>query len=231
MYHNIASITQLFRLPARCNLCNQHHDSKIAICAECLFIFKKLGPACRHCAHPLPDDFFLVCGHCCRKKPYIDLVRTAYCFEEPLRSLLHEFKYREGLYLLSTLGQLMMDALPKKTLQTECLIPVPMHPKRLSHRGFNQAAELTKYVGRVLKLPYELSYCKKINNTPPQAHLKAKERQTNLKDAFQAKSKSYQHVTLIDDLMTTGNTANELARILKKQGVVQVDLWCIARAT
>lgn len=229
MRHKITSIAQLFRLPAICELCNHYHFGHLAICAECTTLLTPLGPACGYCALPLPDAAFLVCGVCCRKKPYVDTVMTAYCFEEPLRTLLHEFKYREGLHLLTFLTTLMLHALPADVYKTECLIPIPMHPKRLRQRGFNQAAELTKQLSRRLNIPCDLTHCQKRVNTMPQAGLSAKARRKNLRHVFQVNPKPYQHITLIDDLMTTGSTANELARMLKSQGVERVDLWCCAR--
>ena len=229
MRHKIASITQLFRLPALCGLCQQYHTSRLAICTECHRLLTPLGPACRYCAEPLPDSHFLVCGKCIQKKPAIDAVMTAYLFEEPLRTLLHEFKYREGLHLLSYLATLMKQALPTTPYQTDCLMPVPMHPKRLRQRGFNQAAELAKYLAREFNWPCELSLCQKHLNTAPQASLSAADRQKNLNHAFTAKATHYQHITLIDDLFTTGSTANALARVLKQKGVARVDLWCCAR--
>ncbi len=229
MRHKIASITQMLRLPVICGLCNQYHTGKLAICKECTALLTPLGPACCYCALPLPDASFLVCGQCCRKKPYVDTVITAYRFEEPLRTLLHEFKYREGLYLSTFLTELMLHALPTDDYKTECLMPVPMHSTRLRKRGFNQAAELAKQLSRKLKLPCDLTHCRKSVNTAPQAGLNAKERKSNLRHAFQAKPKHYDHITLIDDLLTTGSTANELARLLKSQGVSRVDLWCCAR--
>lgn len=105
-----------------------------------------------------------------------------------------------------------------------------MHPKRLKKRGFNQAAVLTRLLAKSLNLSYDLAACKKIKNTQPQAHLDGDERQKNLHHAFHAPTLPYKHVVLIDDLMTTGNTANELARVLKQSGVLQVDVWCCARA-
>lgn len=231
MRRKIASITQLFRLPAICSLCQQYHTSRLAICTECDALLTPLGPACRYCAEPLPDSSFLVCGRCIQKKPAIDAVLTAYRFEEPLRTLLHAFKYREGLHLLSYLATRMEDALPTHPYPTECLIPVPMHPKRLRQRGFNQAAELAKYLSRRLNIACPISLCQKRINTAPQAQLTAHARRKNLAHAFIAKPSHYQHVTLIDDLLTTGSTANELARVLKQQGVARVDLWCCARVS
>ena len=229
MRHKITTISQRMRLPAICVLCNQYHRGRLAICAECHQHLTPIGPACYHCALPLPEGDFLICGHCCKKKPDVDQTIAAYCFEEPLRALLHEFKYHEGLYLCSFLASLIANAIPPDAAMTQCLIPVPMHPKRLRQRGFNQAAELTKQLGHTLKLPYELSHCKKIINTAPQASLNGQQRRQNLQHAFEATPLPYQHITLIDDLFTTGSTVNELANVLKKQGVTRVDVWCCAR--
>ncbi len=156
---------------------------------------------------------------------------AAYPFEEPLRSLLHEFKYQEGLYLGSFLATLIIKNIPAEALTTECLIPVPLHPKRIQQRGFNQAAELVKHLSKALKLPYGLSFCKKIINTIPQAELSAKARGNNLTEAFYSNPVPYQHVTIVDDLITTGSTINALAKTLKQQGVKCVDVWCCARVT
>ncbi len=231
MRHIMASISQRLKLPAICSLCNQHHRGRLAICAACHQHLMPMGPACYHCAMPLPESDFLICGHCCKKKPSVDQAIAAYHFEEPLRTLLHEFKYHEGLYLCSFLATLILNAIPPMAKKTQCLIPVPMHPQRLRQRGFNQAAELTKQLGNALKLPYDLSHCKKIINTAPQASLNAEQRRKNLRQAFHAEPLPYQHITLVDDLLTTGSTVNELAKILKEQGVAQVDVWCCARVT
>jgi len=188
-----------------------------------------LGPACNHCAQPLPDTTFLICGRCCKKKPYFDQTITGYVFKEPLRTLLHIFKYQEGLYLSTLFANLILNSLPPRAKETECLIPVPMHRQRLRQRGFNQAAELVKHLGHQLKIPYDLSSCQKIINTAPQAGLDANQRRKNLRHAFSVPRLSYQHVTIVDDLITTGSTSNELAKLLKKQGIARVDVWCCAR--
>jgi ComF family protein len=123
----------------------------------------------------------------------------------------------------------MCDAWQRQIHNPECLIPIPMHPKKLKQRGFNQAAILAKSLARRLKIPYDLNSCQKIINTDPQASMDGEKRQTNVRGTFSVKPLPYQHVTLIDDLLTTGSTANELARVLKKSGVQRVDIWCCAR--
>lgn len=231
MRQKIASITQMLRLPVVCVLCYQYHRQPTALCELCLNSFKQLGSACRYCALPLPDSKFLICGFCCKEKPFIDATYSAYLFEEPLRTLLHDFKYKEALYLRSSLVQLMLDALPENgQFQSQCLVPVPLHPKRLRQRGFNQAAELAKLLAKKLKMAFEADLCKKIIHTPPQVSLDGLQRRQNLRHVFATGPVKYQCITLIDDLMTTGSTANELARILKQKGATQVNLWCCARA-
>ncbi len=217
------------RLPQYCALCTQHHQGQDAICDQCHEFFTPIPYACTQCARPLPKSEFLVCGQCIKKKPYFDQTIAPYLFTEPLRTLLHEFKYQQGLYLLSFLAQLIVRNLPQHAHQTECLIPVPLHPKRLQQRGFNQAAELTKYLGKTLNIPYQLQSCQKITHTVPQAELNASQRRMNLSNVFKASSLNYKHVTLIDDLLTTGSTANELAKTLKMQGIERVSVWCCAR--
>ncbi|MCX7116705.1 MAG: ComF family protein [Legionellales bacterium] len=225
----IASISHVLRLSSICLICEQYHPGHLALCEACLHLLIPIEHACTHCALPLPEGQFLVCGPCSQKTPLVDRTYAPYRFEEPLRSLIHSFKYHEGLYLSSFLASLMMTSIPLEAQKTECLIPVPMHPQRLKERGFNQSAELTKHLGRHFNIPYELAHCKKIRNTLPQASLNANERLKNLREAFQANPLPYHHITLIDDLFTTGCTVNELALVLKKQGVKRVDVWCCAR--
>lgn len=229
MRQKLSSISQSLRLPSICVLCNQFHKSSYAVCSNCIEFIVPIGESCCYCAQPLYDTSYLVCGQCIKSPPHFDGAVIAYRFEEPLRSLLHQFKYHNGLYLTSFLGQLMLNAWHLKPRGSPCFIPVPMHPQRLKLRGFNQAAVLTRYLARTLKAPFDLSSCQKIINTAPQASLDGEARQKNLRHAFQAKPIAYSHVVLIDDLLTTGNTANALAYVLKKAGVERVDIWCCAR--
>lgn len=230
MLQIFASITQRLRFPTVCLLCKQYQRDAQFICKECLCLFKSIKYGCKYCACPLPDAHFPVCGACSTKQPDFDRAIIAYPYEEPLRTLIHQFKYQEKLYLVSFLSQLMLPFLKECDEIPQCLIPVPMHPQRLKQRGFNQAAVLTKSLAKKMHIPYQLQGCQKIINTKPQASLDKKQRAKNLRQAFTVNTLPYQHIALVDDLLTTGNTANELARAFKKKGVLRVDVWCCARA-
>lgn len=230
MYHKRWSISQKIRAQALCVLCQHITIPHDVVCRTCQQHFKPLRHHCRHCAQPLPDNIYNVCGVCLKQKPLIDKINVPYCYEEPLRTLIHDYKYQGGLYLAQFLARLILPALDHECLTTECLLPVPLHRKRLYERGYNQSALLTLHLAKTLAIPFDLQYGKKILNTRPQAQLNARERQQNLRQAFTVKAIPYQHVTLIDDLITTGSTTQALARLLKQQGVKRVDLWCCARA-
>lgn len=219
-------------LPIYCLICGQKTKDH-PICFNCTTDLAPLGASCKYCAQPLarhPNND-PVCGACCRKKPNIDQVFTNLRFEEPLRTLIHQFKYQHALYLKKYLASLILQALPQSALESECLMPIPIHRKKLAIRGFNQSAELCKELAKQLKKPYDLLSCQKIIHTPAQAETDLKERSKNIRGSFQVKPIKHQHITLIDDLITSGSTANELALTLKKQGVKQVDLWCCAKAS
>lgn len=230
MRQKLLSVTQSLCLPSICTLCNQFHKGKHAICGLCTEFMPALGQKCYSCAYPLPDASEAVCGRCIKKPPHFDRAVVAYQFAEPLRSLLHRFKYHNGLYLGSFLCHLIENAWESQgDAKPQCLIPVPMHPSRIKQRGFNQAAILAQLLAKKLRLPCDVFSGQKIINTPPQASLDKEQRKKNLRHAFTSKKLPYQHVAIIDDLLTTGSTANEFALTLKKAGVHHVDLWCCAR--
>lgn len=230
MRDKLLSIAQSIRPPAICVLCNQFHKRTLALCDFCIQLLPALENACRQCAYPLADPTYPLCGHCIKTPPSFDAATIAYRFEEPLRSIVHQFKYKDGLFLGSLLTELIIKAWEKNPTHPQCLIPVPMHPKKLKQRGFNQAVILTRLLSKRLGLPKDLNSCKKIINTPPQALLDSQKRIQNIKDAFSVNKIPYNHIALVDDLLTTGSTANELAHSLKQFGVERVEIWCCARA-
>ena len=112
----------------------------------------------------------------------------------------------------------------------EYIIPVPLHPKRIRQRGYNQATLLAKPLSKALALPLDKFQVKRTRYTPAQSQLHKKARLKNMKNAFSCKKDlPYQHVAIVDDVMTTGSTLNTLAHCLKQNGVSRVDVWVIAR--
>lgn len=224
-------ISRKLTLPSICPLCSQYHNDPDTICNFCSNFFSKIQSKCYKCALPLVTNHSQeLCGRCLSNEVHFDKVLVNYIYEEPLKSLIQQFKYKNAIYLKNFLVKLMLDNPEIQSLKTQCLMPIPIHTAKHKERGFNQSALLAFALAKELKLNVASKYCKKITNTFPQAHLKLKDRVKNLKNSFAVKKIPYNNVTLIDDLITTGTTANEIARKLKANGVETVNVWCIARA-
>lgn len=221
-------ISQKLIPPKICILCSQTFKDKHAICNLCLDLLPQITFPCAHCALPLPGPTPPICGGCIKNKPITNQLFISYPFVEPLRTLIHQFKYHQGLYLSSALSSLILKHLPVSP-ETEVLIPVPIHHKRLQKRGYNQAILLAKQLSQYLTIPYDLTVCEKKIDSLSQAHLSAIDRQKNLLETFTIHPNAYEHVTLVDDVYTSGATVKALAHGLKEQGVKYVDVWCIAR--
>ena len=107
---------------------------------------------------------------------------------------------------------------------------MPLHPERLKDRGFNQSLEIAKQVSRWLDVPLDVNGCQRTRNTPAQARLKWKERRSNVRGAFACDlDLSGKKIAVLDDVMTTGATLNELSRTLKNSGAIEVSAWVVAR--
>ena len=113
----------------------------------------------------------------------------------------------------------------------DCLMPVPLHKTRMRLRGFNQSIELSRVISKKLNVPIECNAVNRRRSTESQTGLNITQRRKNIKGAFEVVKKiSANHVLIIDDVMTTGSTVDELARVLKKEGVKRVGVLCLARA-
>lgn len=110
------------------------------------------------------------------------------------------------------------------------IMPMPMHQNRLKERGFNQALEIAKLLSKTFAIKLDYTSCQRTKHTPPQASLNLKERIKNIKGAFSCQQ-NLQHlnIAIIDDVMTTGASLNELAKTLKQAGAAHVECWVMAR--
>lgn len=154
---------------------------------------------------------------------------AVYAYDFPLDALVKHFKYQGALELAEWFAQ----GLAQQTWghhNVDVLIPMPLHAGRLGERGFNQAAEIARRLARHLQLPWLPLACQRLRNTPPQAGLDLKARRRNLRGAFRCNMDlSGKRVALVDDVMTSGASLDELARTVKKAGAASVAAWVVAR--
>jgi ComF family protein len=131
-----------------------------------------------------------------------------------------------------TLGRLLAERLAEHPHRPDALVPVPLHPRRYRERGFNQSAEIALELSRRLAIPLHASLCTRIRHTPAQAGLSARQRRVNVRRAFQVADTGLpRHVAIVDDVVTTGTTVNELARTLRAAGVAYIQVWAVARVS
>ena len=233
--------------PSRCLLCQKtvissSANENIEICAECLSALPHNDMSCSRCAVPLVVDVERqwLCGRCIKKPPSFDYVYSPLCYEEDVIRLVHQLKFSEKIAFSRTLGEIMLEYWKLKTMKSgnvdalgkpDYLLPVPLHKSRMRQRGFNQSIELSRVIAKKLNISIECDEVSRIRSTSAQTGLNATQRRKNIKGAFKVVQKiSAKRVLIIDDVMTTGSTVNELARILKKAGVEQVGVLCLARA-
>jgi ComF family protein len=219
-------------LPPRCVLCGQS-SGPVCICAACRLDLPWHGPHCLRCGLPLGSAKDKICGACMQKAPPFTRTVCPLQYEFPVNRLVQAFKFKRQLAAGRVLSHLLSEHITLQDLPLpDTLIPVPLHNLRMLKRGFNQAYEMAAYAGRVLGIPIRADALRRRRNTLAQSGLSRKQRRQNLQGAFywHGRSKPGRHVVLIDDVMTTGTTLTECARVLKKAGAKRVDVWVAARA-
>lgn len=219
--------------PANCLLCGTSGHKGLDICPDCNNDLPLNRFACERCALPLPtgEPQQGLCGTCQRDSPPFDTIQAPYLYQHPLDHLIAGFKFRQQLPDGRLLARLMAEHLePRIDPAPQCIVPVPLHHNKLRERGFNQSAELARHLARSLGLNWSPDLLHKTSPTVNQHGLNRLARRKNLKGCFRFENKhQYRHIALVDDIVTTGATVAEIARVLKKTGVARVDVWAIAR--
>ena len=210
-----------------CLLCAADSGASL-LCQACENDLPRLPAArCPRCA--LPTPLGEVCGRCLSHPPHFDAGTAVYRYAFPIDKLVQSFKYGHRLALGSYFGR-QLAALPGSAC-ADLIIPVPLHPLRLRARGFNQALELARPVSKAWRIPIDRQSCRRIRHTPAQADLPWRERAGNVRGAFQcATDFTGQRLLLVDDVMTTGASLDELARVVRLRGAERVTLLVVARA-
>lgn len=213
-------------LPNSCLLCG--NDSSALLCPGCVEDLPlQDASCCPRCAEPITHG--ACCGHCLREPPHFDATTALYRYDFPLDRLIHALKYGGQLALAAWFGERLTTALRGRSF--DLLLPMPLHPERLQTRGFNQAAEIARTIGRHLALPVALEACQRSRPTCSQAQLPLQDRRANVRGAFQcAADLSGKRILVIDDVMTSGATLSECARTLKLHGAAHVEAAVVARA-
>jgi len=213
-------------LPQDCFLCAAPSGESL-LCDACAASLPRLTmERCPVCALPTPKSS--ICGACLTHAPHFDATQAVFRYEFPIDSLIQALKYAHRLASADFLGSALADvALARKP---DLILPVPLSQARLAERGFNQAVELVRPLSRTLGVPLEITRVHR-RDTAPQASLPWKERARNIRHAFACEiDLSGKSVLVVDDVMTSGATLDELARTLKAHGAVRVENLVLARA-
>lgn len=219
-------------LPPRCVLCGLPSGA-ICICEPCKTDLPWAGPQCRQCGLPLPAAQDQICGQCIQNPPCFSRTVSPLQYRFPADHLVRALKFHRQLAEGRVLSHLMCEhVIVEGVTLPDALIPVPLHRIRMIQRGFNQASELGSYASRVLGIPQLTAGLRRKRYTKAQSGLSRKQRRSNVRGAFywHGRNKPGRHVALIDDVMTTGTTVSECARVLKKAGAQRVDVWVTTRA-
>lgn len=228
--NNWSTLVQNILFPPTCLVCQQAADHQLDLCPRCLADMPALENTCVVCGIPLTVNAS-TCGRCLKKTPYYDKIITLYPYQALAKFLIHALKFNNQHCCAKIMGILMARHFNNLAHQPDALLAVPLHPKRLSQRGFNQAELVGYYLHKKLNVPLVEKYLQRVIHTHDQASLNAVKRQQNIRRAFCYTGKTIPaFIAVVDDVVTTGSTANEIARTLKKAGVKRVEIWAFARA-
>lgn len=231
--YNWLSIIQDTLLPPTCILCGNPGFGRLDLCPSCHKHLPRNNLCCYRCAEifTTPIAAPTLCGRCLSETPSFDETYAPFIHQEEIRHLITGLKFGAQFKNARLLGTLLAEHLQKTAERPDCIVPVPLHNARYRERGFNQAFEIAKTVSKTLQIPIDFSSCMRHKDTPHQTGLSAKKRRQNLRRAFSVQKPIHtNHVAILDDVMTTGSTANALASVLKKAGASRVDVWVCARA-
>ncbi len=220
--------------PYTCVFCKMPSHREQNLCHACWHDLPILHIGCVRCANHLPQAD-KICGQCLQVAPMFDCAHALFTYHPPITKLILDLKFHRALAHAQLLGEWMRDKIIhdwyREKPRPSVIIPVPLHPKRLKERGFNQALEIARPIAKTLDLPILTRHITRRKHTIAQTALPAKTRKHNMRHAFLIQQDlKNQHVAVLDDVMTTGHTLNEFCRVLKQNGAGKIDVWCCARA-
>lgn len=224
-WHKLGKTALAALFPQSCLLCGAGVDTALsdALCPGCRDSLPRLDAMrCPVCA--LPTAGAQVCGSCLKTPPHFDATHVHYRYAFPLNRLLQHYKYGQALSVSALFNHVV-------STRIDAIVAVPSTPSHLKARGFNPALELARPLAKHMKVPLLLHAVTRPNDAPAQAGLPWKARRKNIRNAFECHADlSGRSILVVDDVMTTGATLDELARTLKRHGATCVENCVVARA-
>jgi competence protein ComFC len=224
--------------PPVCALCAGNTRAGEYLCGRCeTKAVRIVAPFCRQCSEPFEGAITttFTCANCAHRAIYFDAAVAAYRGRGVVRQVIHDFKYARQIHLRHPVARWLYAALDDERLRGrkfDTIVPVPLHPTRQRERGFNQASLLAELLSVRTSIPCK-SLLRRIRYTTTQTALDRAERMENLHNAFRLRKKADVRglrVLLVDDVLTTGSTLSECARVLKRAGAMSVHAATAARA-
>lgn len=215
--------------PGACHACGTATAGPAALCDDCSSRLKRVPTPCAACGEPDPTASS-ICARCRLNPPRWQNLVAPFQYRGLVRRYLLQLKFNDALYLSRTLCEQALPAFATTTVKPEVLIPVPLHRTRLLERGYNQAEEIARVWSSLLGIPLDRRALSRQKATLSQSGLSAAKRRDNLRNAFAYRPRqNYRHVAVIDDIITTGATVDEITRLLHRRGVEYVEVWALAR--
>lgn len=220
--------------PKRCPICDEVMQSSLRICTVCKdFVLQLSDCTCYKCGRRLNDVNKLICENCQRMDFHYERAFSLWSYEGYIRNSIRKFKYNGRCEYAEYYSEEMYAYISKLNLEISAVVPVPIHRARLSERGYNQAELISKRLAKKLNIPHYGDYLIRIKNTVAQNSLNMNDRKKNLISAFSINLKKYPNlklntVLLIDDIYTTGSTAELCTLELKRVGVKRVFVLCLS---
>jgi ComF family protein len=227
------SSARLRLLPGQCAVCRSWGYTRL--CGACLQRYAPQRARCVRCGLALPSPALVRCGRCALHPPPLDRTVAALDYAFPWRGLLQRFKFHEGLELREALAERMLQAASDAgDAHADLLLPVPLSEHRLRERGYNQSQVLARALARRLRLPCPDGLLLRVRDAARQARLPLAERVANVRGVFAVEplrraELQGRAVAVVDDVMTSGATLFEVARVLRAAGASSVQAWVLAR--